>query len=222
MTKDTPAADKPTVIPVSTPKIEALTAEPQHWYWIGLLPDSPRSCVHVCGLAFQKVTETIHKVPHATKQQRFQHPGIVLKLTESKLRELAETLPRKVMRTRVHNSGDEGSVDTVLGFVVTIPTDEQLEARTGERSPRYRRFVPQAGDRPLAELLYIEPVEDPHPAPRDMNRDLPKPVSEVGIRVSAAAACRPGEILHGAGNVLASRKRGQPRGEAKQLNALLQ
>lgn len=81
---------------------------------------------------------------------------------------------------RQDGAGDvlEDAPETLVktGVVLTIPIEEQKQARTATGSPRYRKLLPRYDDQPLAELLCIEPVEESRPSPRDINRELPKPI----------------------------------------------
>lgn len=132
------------------------------WYWIGVTPSCPVEHIDIAGENFPKVNELISK-DRTGKQQRIPVIGALVKLTEGKIRKMREKLSRLVIRFRAdagqhdepgtgENLGDP-HIRPRKGFVITIPTDEEIQAKTAAKLPA-RRYVQQANDEPAARYMF--------------------------------------------------------------------
>lgn len=178
------------VIENVAPDLQAVPQESQRWYWIGVRPESPRSVVDVAGLSFCKITEKVQRRGQNRETVRTEVAGTVLRLSDSQLERLAESLRRLVVRyigapaENIASSIDRSDRPSGQALVLKIPTPEEIAARRSSGSPAFRPFEARVGDTPLAKFLYLEPCTGTDFRPRDPGRELPRPISETGVRFS--------------------------------------
>ncbi len=177
-------------IPIALPNLVPEKVDLGHWYWVGALPECPRVVVHVAGIEFPKVTETVRWKNSLGVVERTKNAGVVLRLTETKLHLLADRLARGVVRpsrgfvTDQENTHGQVVLDAkrpLPAAILTIPTEQELAA-AAKRDRATRPFCPQPGDRPLADFIYLQPLAPGEKVkPRPADADLPPPLSVTGI-----------------------------------------
>jgi hypothetical protein len=190
-TAPTPKA-APRVIENVVPNLTPEAIDTGRWYWCGALPEAPQACIDCAGIGFPQSTETLRRRNAMGNVERTRQAGVVVRLTDAKLELLALRLRYKVVRPLRGNAGaaaetgagqvlDEAPINPVRGVVLSIPTPED-EAAAKLRNRRIERFVPRAGDRPLADFIYLVPLDEPNPRPRPIDTPLPQPIAVTGIR----------------------------------------
>ncbi len=156
-TRETPSALVPRTVgrPVTVEVLEPEEiSEDRKYYWTGILDENfPLAVVHVGGVEFPKTTEEVIPGHPGEMTQRVQVRGVVVYLTQTQVDLILKKIKTKVCRT-------------VAGAAGIKQADE-------------KRYMPRAGDRPLAYALYMIELDDPkdwiHVTPVPMAR--PKAVS---------------------------------------------
>ncbi len=160
------------------------------WYWIGLLPGAPRSCVHVAGIAFpQNVEIPFRGKTSPLDQERELADGDVLRLSATKVREIAAAVRARGIRFS-HPENSEFEQRRVregyrmrTGVVVKYTSQSDIEAARAE-GRIIQVTTPRQGDTPLAKFVYVQLLHETNPRPRWAGQyDRPSPISEAGIEL---------------------------------------
>jgi hypothetical protein len=154
-------------------------------YWIGALPSFPMNNINIAGIPFPIVTEIVRTNPANGETIRVPGDGVILRLTEQKVLEIADRLPRVLVRWRGGRReplntipGDKGNDEEAVqnlpprnGFIITIPSDADKEKmRRNQRVP----MSAEPTDEPIANFIYMKKQ-----AHRDA--EVPAPLSQTGI-----------------------------------------
>lgn len=137
--------------------------EESRWYWIGVSAACPVGFITLSGECFAKMEELVSR---NTSGDTVRTPvvGSLVKLTKSKLANMAKRIPCTVIRfldgsDDATEAMDPNKTKRQRAQVITIPSPEQVEAdRQAGRATRLYRQHP--GDRPAAQFLYCIPVEN--------------------------------------------------------------
>lgn len=156
-TRETPSALVPRTIgrPVTVEVLEPEEiSEDRKYYWTGIIDENfPLAVVHVGGVEFPKTTEEVIPGHPGEMTQRVQVKGVVVYLTQTQVDLILKQIKNKVCRT--------------------------VSGASGIKQADEKRYMPRAGDRPLAYALYMIQIDDPtdwvHVDPVPMAR--PKAVS---------------------------------------------
>ncbi len=158
-TRETPSAlverkiGRPVTVEVLEPEE---ISEDRKYYWTGILDENfPLAVVHVGGVEFPKNTEEVIPGHPGEMTQRVQVRGVVVYLTQTQVDRILKQIKTKVCRT--------------------------VSGASGIKQADEKRYMPRAGDRPLAYALYMIELDDPkdwiHVDPVPMARPKPKAVS---------------------------------------------
>jgi hypothetical protein len=170
----------------------AALADEGAWYWIGLLPGAPSSCVTLAGLAFPLRTEVpFVGINDPRDQERVAVDGDMLRLTAEQVREIAAQVRRRAVRF-AHAEGGEFERDRArqgymqrIGTIVKYTSQEDVSAAR-EQGRHIAVVAPRQGDIPLSQFVYCILVPEANPRPRWAGtQDLPRPMSETGIELPA-------------------------------------
>ncbi len=188
------------------PRHAAATPDQAFWYWIGALAALPVGCAHVSGIEVPKSSELLfRRSADPTHTERVLVPGTMLKLSRAQLRAFAKALPLKVVRflkpdsEEVANALSLAEINPVAaradeeqrcppGTILSIPSAEALEERRRHGGVATGRYVPRAGDRPLAEFVWLQWVDEVSPACPAATARLPKPLSVTGLQIPPEGA----------------------------------
>lgn len=168
--------------------------EAAYWYWIGALPSCPSEHLDLKGIHFPKVQE---EVTDGVNGQTNRTPviGQLILLTAIQVRTMKERLQRTVIRfkreakdepPRRKDSGVGLSVQEApherfqprRGSVVTIPTNEEREARRQLGRPD-RPYIADPLDEPAANHLFAVLCTDQDRPQR--GGQYPEPLSKTGL-----------------------------------------
>lgn len=167
--------------------------ETAHWYWIGLMPTCPVEAVTLGGECFPKLEERVSK-DHQGETVRVPVIGAVVRLNRSKFDRIAERLSRTIVRFTANDNGEQEEPGTGKnigephrrarkGFLIQIPTREEVEARRsqGMSAPVYDQ---RQGDEPLANHMFA--VLCPNQSMPMHGQFLPEPISKTGLEWPAS------------------------------------
>ncbi len=148
-----------------TPNIEKQRAVSArvYWYWVGVTPRCPTQHIDCAGINFPKINEEI--LDKGTQNQtRIPVIGSLVQLSETHIRNLRSRLPRTVIRFRspselVENGAGQSVGQPIVnpraGFLITIPTEADLEQRRKSNLPA-RPYVAQPGDEPAVRYMFAQ------------------------------------------------------------------
>lgn len=138
-TRETPSAPVERTIgrPVTVEVLEPEEiSEDRKYYWTGILDENfPLAVVHVGGVEFPKTTEEVIPGHPGETTQRVQVKGVVVYLTQTQVDRILKQIKNKVCRT--------------------------VSGASGIKQADEKRYMPRAGDRPLAYALYMIEIDDP-------------------------------------------------------------
>ena len=168
----------------------AAVSQREYLYWVGALPAMPLESVSIAGVCFPKINEKILPDPQRTDRKiRVPVIGSIVRLTEAKLKLIAERLPRTVVRfyEGVRDVKDEpgtgeniGDVHTRArrGNLITIPKPEDVAAAEKAGKPS-RRYVPDRRDEPAARYVFMQLCANQETG--NYGETYPNPLEETGI-----------------------------------------
>jgi len=162
-----------------------------YWYWIGTLPSCPTEGAYAGGECFPKMEEVVLK-DGAGGSRRVPVIGALVKWDQDQIELVRERLQRTVVRftdggkkssaeasgTVSDAMGDNGLNLRRKGFLITIPTEAEVQQRRESGSPviPYSR---QAGDEPLARYVFAQLCEDQERPGR--GEFYPQPLEVTGL-----------------------------------------
>lgn len=155
-------------------------------YWVGARPTMPLAACYIGGVIFPHTVVTkMDDGQGGTIESTYF--GSLRNLRSSQVKSIVNALPRLVIRytdagkERIAHTEDideNGNPIRLVGqpirkgFVIQIP-DERAKEVLIEQG-RYREYIPQPGDEPLANHIYMVKTDA-------RGGTLPPPVSETGI-----------------------------------------
>lgn len=134
---------------------------------VGVHPDAPFDMVDISGIMFPKRNEMLDPNPNDPGTLiRVPVWGALVRITEAKVAQLVEAIPRTVVRVfKVEPKRDDTMGTDMLpkhrpairSQLITIPSEETVKlARENKR--HLPTYVPQPGDEPVAKFIYCWPV----------------------------------------------------------------
>lgn len=173
------------------PDLESLRSsiETSYAYWVGVLPSCPVEHIDVAGINFPKLNEDVSRDDVTNSTRRVPRIGAIVRLTADKVKRIEHRLARTVIRFRPEpdQKNEPGTGENVSkmphqrgrkGFLITIPTEEELRLRA-ERGLAARRYQQQPGDEPASRYMFAVLCENQ--AKPQQGMEYPEPLEVTGL-----------------------------------------